>query len=354
MRNVRALALTITLMAASALPAAANDATSTLLAQLASCDLRTVGETGPRLDLLLALADGRSGAELADLLNGTRACLGRTSAIGEGADETVFVGAASPLASAKGAVLWVDRGYWRAATTTLGYAPSAGRPNVRADGREYLVGIWSGGSAGMIGLSAVTISGGLARTTLSFAPQAEISSVRSIGDDLVYVTGRMRDPATTWGCHACWPGGAQWLFERVDGHWSLSAQRQATHPYYLITGFVGGMLTGDASMMLRFASPEVVASAALLPTPIRSEVELLLSYPTSIAEFDLAGLELADWRALPSGIRQPLAEDALVRPILLARNAPPVIVWSSRGRDGWRIDRISVEAVDRGGNTLRP
>ncbi len=321
----------------------AEDLTARLLSELRQCDLATIAQTGPRLDLLLALADGRSGIEIADILNASRACLGRASSLGSGADEVVFIGAASPFASARGAVLWVDRGYWRIASAPLGYAPGPIAPTVHADGREYLIAINSGGSAGTIGLAAVLISGATARTTLSFAPRAEIRGSRLLSDGRLLVEGRATgDRALTWWSHAGWPGGAQWLFERRADGWVLVAERQTVHPYLLLMGLVGGLRDGDAATMSRFASGDVVAQALALPPPGRGLVALYATYADNVVDSELARREAGSWDALPDDERVALGSAHLVRTITWGPGSPLFGVQFDRDASGWRITSIGL------------
>src|SRR5437763_624580 len=157
--------------------AIAADGTSVLLEQLERCDPGTIGRTGPRLDILLALADGRSALELADLLRAPRPCVGRTSSYGNGADEIVLVGGVG-IVGAKGAILWVDRGYWRIAAVPLGYGPRTAGSSVSDLGREFLIGVDSGGPAGTNGIEVFLIRRSQARQPLGFRPGGELGGPR--------------------------------------------------------------------------------------------------------------------------------------------------------------------------------
>lgn len=366
---MRVLLIVLTLMLATPGSARAADVTDRLLAELASCDPNTIATTGPRLDLLLALADGRSAADLGQLLRDPRPCLGRVSGFGRGADEIVLVGgtgtyAFRDLTHAVGAVLWVDRGYWRAAHAPLGYLPGViDRPGItapisRPDGHEYFIGISSGGSAGAVGFAAITINGASARTTLDFDFGGELSDSRLLGDGRLYVEGRRTtDRALTWFSHAGWPNGAQWLFERRDGRWTPVAERQALHPYYLLTGLIAGMATRDLSVMLRFASPAVVAEAVALPRPTLPYVDFWGSYPAQRADADLTRGEIESWDALPdhgTPASGPVARIVRYGNSWDSRNIELEVTFE-RDATGWEITKIDFAPPPTpGSNTLVP
>src|SRR5437667_330865 len=110
------LMLGLVLLVCTTAPAAAGtDRTEPLLAELDRCDPAVAAVTGPPLGVLLGLADGRSANEVKSLLSRPGSCIGYVFAIGRGNDEVVLVGAPLP-GDTVGAVLWVDRGWWRFAT----------------------------------------------------------------------------------------------------------------------------------------------------------------------------------------------------------------------------------------------
>ena len=337
---MRALLLAVVLCLVCPTHAAAADITQTLLARLATCDRATIAASGPRLDVLLALADGRSAREFASLFPNPFPCIGRVTTYGEGSEEVVFVGGMGTIGSV-GAMLWVDRGYWRIAAVPLGYAAGTKGPTLVAAGKEYLIGIDSGGSAGTVGLTAVTISGASARTTLLYSFDAEIREAVVLDDGHLYVTGRpIGDRALMWGPHVDWPYGAQWLFERHDGAWTLAASRQAIHPNYLLTGLIGGLRARDVAVMSRFAAPTVVLQALALPPLPTGFIDLHATYDQRLSDAAIAQEEMLAWDALPSSTRVTPTDRAFTSVISTAgANGPSILIAAHFVRDagGWSI-----------------
>lgn len=312
--------------------AGAADPTARLLEALDRCDPTTKAVAGPRLDVLLALADGRSALELANVLKGPRQCIGHVSTYGTGESELVFIGGVGSI-EATGALLWVDRGWWRIVALPLGYMPGTSVVLSRGGTREFFSGINSGGSAGTIGLLGVRIEGSRAAVITRLMPGGEIRPVRVIDQDRVYVEGRLTtDRRLTWNSHPAWPGGAQWILERQRDRFVVAAHRQSLDPDYVWTAFIGALLDGDQVAMSRLATPKAVNDGLALGITYPWITPLQLEAPA-----DFLHRVRMSWDALPA---------------LLRTAAPDGPVWGSFSQSDYR-GRTLVEArvrFDRAGD----
>ena len=339
------------LLCVTAPAAAATDPTRTLLDELNNCDAQVASLTGPPLDVLIALANGRSAYELKDVLAAPTRCTGHVFAVGQGADEIVLVG--SPrTGDTVGAVLWVDRGWWRIAAARIGYAPYP-LLDMRRDGaRELVIGVASGGSAGDIGLVGLRLARSVMTTILRLPPgtAGEISHAHAIDDDHILVEGRVPAPLVTWNSHAGWPGGAQWLFERRGSAFVEVARRQTRDPEYVASGFIGGLIARDASAMARFATPSAVAAALSLPGPAR--------YNGAVGVFGGPGLidrERMSWTALPASVRADPPAGPAWGPLPVFEGPPEladVVLRFDRRDDGWVITEVAMRPVPAAGEAF--
>lgn len=340
----RALLAAAVLLASSA-PAHAADRTATLLQELDRCDRSAAWAVGPKLDALLALADGRSALELAAVLRGPHDCIGVVTTQGEGDEELVFVGGVHANDS-MGALLWVDAGWWRIARVPIGYMSGTRDVRRRGETREFFAGIGSGGSAGDIGVVGIRLAGPRASVTVHLLPGGEINDLAWIDDDHVLVSGRLTgDRLFTWGSHAAWPDGAQWLLERQGDAFVVVAQRQSRDPYWLTTGLVGALLTRDAVVMKRFATDDAVAEALALP-PLDPRI-----YVQLWASRDFLRDEHMSWSVLPDAVRTtPPAGPvwgSFVNYDDHTRTIHEVRLRFDRANDGWII--TTVERIGPGG-----
>jgi hypothetical protein len=314
--------------------------TASLLEALDRCDPTTKAVAGPRLDVLLALADGRSAQELASVLQGPRQCIGHVSTYGAGESELVFVGGLGSI-EATGALLWVDRGWWRIAALPLGYRPGTPAVLSRGGTREFITGIDSGGSAGTIGLLGVRIQGSKAAVTMRLMPGGEISAVRTLGPDRVYVDGRLTtDRRLTWSSHVAWPAGAQWILERRGESFVVAAHRQSLDPYYVWTAFIGALLERDQVAMSRLATPEAVSEGLALGITGRWITPLELEAP---ADF-LDRVHLS-WDSLPAHLRTAEPDGPVWGSFTQSDDRGRTLVEArvrlDRDREGWIITDLS-------------
>ena len=328
--------LVLALIIGSPITAQAADRTSALLAELDRCDPRVPATYAPKLDVLLALADGRSALELAGVLGGTRACIGHVTTYGNGADELVFIGGHGAVGST-GALLWVDRGYWRIAALPLGYFSGTGEVRREGEARELFAGIGSTGSAGTIGVLGVRILGATATVTLQLTPGGEFGDLRILDDDHVYIAGRLtNDRLFTWATHPAWPGGAQWIFERRGTSFVQIAQRQSRDPDWLTMGFIGALLQRDAATMRQFATDSAVAQALDLPLLDRRIEGVQL-----FADSSFTTTERMSWSALPDGLRTIAAPGPVFGTVVNyddhLRTVQQIAVRFDRAGDGWVI-----------------
>lgn len=325
-------------------PAAASaDRTTALLGELDRCDPSAADITPGKLRILLELADGRSAKELRDLISGPRRCSGYAFAFGDGDDEIALVGA--PRAGdTVGAILWVDRGWWRIAATRIGYMPYPVIDSRHDGARELVIGIASGGSAGDVGLIGLRLKGATATTILILPPASagEINRVRAIDDDHILAEGRLPARLVTWNSHAGWPGGAQWLFERRGSSFALVARRQARDPEYVESAFIGALIARDPSTMRGFATEAVVATALALPQAIRFNGAV-----GALAGRDLLERERMSWDALPDGVRAapPSGPAWGTLPVFEGPSElQNILVRFDRDSDGWIITELAGES----------
>jgi len=238
------------------------------------------------------LADGRSALELVDVLGRSR-CLLQPRAFGAGVGEIVTVGAYRET----GALLWVDRGFWRIGPvpTESGYlVPRSDR--LIGGQREVLFAINSGGSAGDGGFLAVEIDGGSARLTLDTAPGASQMAVALIEGQLVVITGR-KLPDRPWGIssNCCLPGGHEWLWRWTPSGYVLVAERQAQDSYYALNALLGAVDASSPAFARDIATPAALADAFAFFGPGR-----LWTYKASPNSYSQDQTELFRWDALPS------------------------------------------------------
>lgn len=336
---VRVVLIALVLFAIIPVQADAADRTTLLLQELDRCDYGVPASMVPKLDVLLDLADGLSAQELGTLLRGgQRRCIGGVTWYGAGADELVFVGGLGD-GLPTGALLWVDRGYWRAAAVPFGYW--SGTSEVRRVGvtRELLAGIGSGGSAGNIGVLGIRIVGATASVTMRLVPGGEIGA-EWLDDDHIYVHGRITtDPLFRWGSHPSWPYGAQWLFERQGESFVEVAHRQSRDPEWVGTGFIGALRNRDADTMRRFATDDAVAQALALPT-----LDVRIAPLTLFTPGDFLERERMSWDVLPGSVRM-IAPTGPVWGVLRdyddhVRFIHQVVLRFDRVGDGWVVTDV--------------
>ena len=334
------LLLGLLLLVCTSAPAAAGtDRTGPLLAELDRCDPAVAAVTGPPLGVLLGLADGRSANEVKSLLSRPGSCIGYVFAIGRGNDEVVLVGAPLP-GDTVGAVLWVDRGWWRIATARIGYTPWVYVDSRRDGARELIVGIDSGGSAGTTGLTGVRLRGPALSSFMRASP-GELERVVALDEDRLLIEGRSTsDQLFLWNAHAGWPGGAQWLFERRGTAMVEVAHRQDLDPYYVATGFIGALFDRDVASMSRFATGDAIATALAMPAPAAPFASL-----TPIADPDFTRRERMSWSALPLAVRTspPSAPVSMTATFFERGWSHPrnVTLQFARANDAWVITELA-------------
>jgi hypothetical protein len=246
-------------MPSSTLALASGDAS--LLGQLNAWCARP-DDSAP-IEVLLALADGRSAREMADLVMTNYSCPMRAVSWGRGADEVLTLSSYSKA----GVILWVDQGWWRAARLPfgLGYGVAADR---RVDGvRELVLGLDSGGSGGGIGIVVVRIVGSRLSVALVAQPGASHIGTVILDDDHILMTGRkLPDRPWGWTQNCCMPGGHEWLYVRRAGGFALVAERQAIGPVFALNAFVGAMAAGRADLAADVGTPTAITDADRLIT----------------------------------------------------------------------------------------
>ncbi|HKW77558.1 MAG TPA: hypothetical protein VJQ09_00585, partial [Candidatus Limnocylindria bacterium] len=185
------------------------------------------------------LADGRSANELVSVLGGP-SCVLRSFAAGDGATEWVTISAYRDT----GALLWVDRGFWRIAPVPSegGYLWPSGDRSV-GPRRELLMAIDGGGSGGAMGVLVVEIADAGARVALDTG-RTGVSHLGAsfVDDELLLVSGR-KLPDRPWGIAAncCLPGGHEWLWRRTASGYVLVGERQDQSPYYALNALLGAI-----------------------------------------------------------------------------------------------------------------
>lgn len=214
------------------------------------------------LDVIAALSDGRSGREVAAVLDRAH-CGPLAMTWGVGTKEIVVV---SDYVG-PGALLWVDRGWWRIARLPVGYEYS----QLFADrdvgvARELYFTIASGGSAGDTGVLVVRLTGPVATILLNVRPGSHLSA--SLMDDTHLLVSARKLPDRPWGWdqNCCLPGGHAWLYERTAAGFNLAAERQVIGPGFALNAFVGAMAAGRPELAIDVGTASAIASARLLIT----------------------------------------------------------------------------------------
>jgi hypothetical protein len=284
------------------------------------------------------LADGRSAREVAAVL-GRSSCGDRLRAVayGDGASEVVTVGAYM----ANGAILWVDRGYWRIASVPVDYGYLELRWDVqRANERELFFTTWSGGSAGARGFVAVGISGAAARLTLHTYPTASEMGAQRVAGDQVLVTGR-KLPVRPWGINSncCLPGGHEWLWRWTASGYVLVAERQDRDSYFAVNALLGAIDSGHPETAADVATGPAIEAATSLLGPGR-----LWNYKASANAGEQERAELFRWSALPGPA--PVGP-AIVR-YQVSRYEPAgpnVLITLERIGDGWMATDVTAGSL---------
>jgi hypothetical protein len=335
------------LLASGSRPSVAADRTATILAQLGDwCDAHAPRpfESAAPLGLILALADGRSAAEFADTFRPSR-CRVSVGVRGAGADELVALSVGGA-----GAVLWVDKGWWRAATVNEGdyIEPGiiASRPT--AGGQEALIGICrcgSGGNSGVIGLGLE----GARRDVLFRLDGASQITARLLDDDHALVVGRkLEDRPFAWAANCCLPGGYEWLYSRVGSRFVLTAERQAIDPYFALSAYFGAVKSARPEALADVAeAPGRDAAARLMAL---GPIEVLTN--ASREAFAIDDAELTRWDALPGSVRSAQGVDSFYWGVTIWRNVPgrgigsriaSAAVLMVRGDRGWRVGAVELD-----------
>lgn len=274
--------------------------TASLVARLDEWCAPPFGSTQALFALVGQLADGRSAVELVDVLSRSR-CPLQPRASGDRASEVVTAGAYREV----GALLWVDRGFWRIAPvpTHFGYLTLSADRTIGGR-RELLFDIDSGGSAGPRGSLVVEIAGGSARLTLDTAPTgADHTGARFIDDQFVLVGGR-KLPDRPWGIasNCCLPGGHEWLWRWTPSGYVLVGERQAQDSYYALNALLGALDVNSPAAARDVATASALADAFAFFGPGR-----FWNYKASANAYEQDQAELVRWSALPSPSTLPLA-----------------------------------------------
>ena len=278
------------------------------------------------LGVIGQLASGRSARETVEVLARSK-CLLRPTAYGDGASEVVTVGAYLET----GAVLWVDRGFWRIANVPIDYGYLALLWDTqRGDQRELFFEIWSGGSAGAGGYVAIEISGETARMTLHTTPGASQMFARRLDADHVLVTGR-KLPERRWGIdsNCCLPGGHEWLWRWMPSGYVLIGERQARDAYYALNALLGAVDSGHPETASDVATPPAIDAAAAFFGP-----GLLWTYKASSNANAQTQAELMRWSVLPGAA--PITPAAVRYEVARYQPAgPTAVITFERIGDGW-------------------
>ena len=288
------------------------------------------------LGVIGQLASGRSARETVEVLARSK-CLLRPAAYGEGASEVVTVGAYLET----GAVLWVDRGFWKIAPVPIDYGYLALLWDMqRGVQRELFFEIWSGGSAGARGYVAIGISGESARMTLHTAPGASQMFARRLDADHVLVTGR-KLPERRWGIdsNCCLPGGHEWLWGWTPAGYVLGGERQSRDAYYALSALLGAIDSGHPETASDVATPSAIDAAAVLFGP-----GLLWTYKASANANEQDQAELLRWNVLPGAA--PIAAAAVRYEVARYQPAgPTAVITFERIGDGWLATDVHAGAL---------
>ena len=276
------------------------------------------------LDVIGQLANGRSAQETVEVLARSK-CLLQPAAYGDGASEVITVGAYAQ----DGAVLWVDRGYWRIARVPIDYGYLSLLWDVqRGRQRELFLEIWSGGSAGARGYVAVGITGITATMTLHAAPGASNMYAQRIDGDYVLLTGR-KLPERRWGLdsNCCLPSGHEWLWQWTPAGYALVGERQAKDSYYALNALLGAIDSGHPETALDVATRPAIAAAFFGPG-------LLWTYKASPNANEQERSELFRWSLLP-GV-EPVAAAVVQYAVARYQPAgPSAVITFERIGDAW-------------------
>jgi hypothetical protein len=278
------------------------------------------------LGALSQIANGRSARETVEAL-ARSTCLLQPRAYGDGANEVITVGAYRW----EGAVLWVDRGYWRIAPVPIDFGYLSLLWDIeRAGQRELFLEIWSGGSAGAGGYLAIGISGETAAVTLHAAPGASQMFAQRLGGDDVLLTGR-KLPERRWGIdsNCCLPGGHAWLWRWTPSGYALIGERQGRDSYFALNALLGAIDSGHAETASDVASRPAIAAAAAFFGPGRG-----WKYKPSPNAGEQERAELMRWSLLP--VVAPIAPEVVRYEVARYEPAGPSAVISfERVGDGW-------------------
>lgn len=285
-------------------------------------------EGPPPLDVLGAIADGRNGSEVAQVLARSK-CLLAATAHGSDERDVVVAGAYTRL----GVLLWVDRGYWRIAPVPVdfGYLRFIAE-RIVAGTRELLLAIDSGGSGGVAGYLAVAIAGPSATVVLHFHPGASQMDMRPVDETHLLVTGR-KLPERPWGItsNCCLPDGHEWLFERAASGYMLVGERQAQDPYYALNALLGAIDAGRPSLAADVTTPDALMKAAAFFGAGR-----LWSYKPLGDANSQEQAELLRWNVLPAQMRSALVPDTVRYSVARYEPAgPTALVSFERIGDRW-------------------
>lgn len=308
------------------------------------CDSRFGDATTQRLlGLLGRLADGRSAREVAVVVQ-RASCPFKALAYGDGPTEIVTAGAYREV----GALLWVDRGYWRIAPVPNYFGYLTLQSDRLVDGRrELLFAVNSGGSAGDRGFLGIEIADGSAIVTLATVPTgASQMNAQWIDRQQLLVTGR-KLPARPWGINSncCLPGGHEWLWRSTPSGFVLVAERQAQDPYYALNALLGALDAGTPATAGDVAKRTVIDAASALFAPVASGAGQLWTYKATANQNEQSQAELFRWTPLMSNpIRaEPVSyEVSRYDSTRSAPTGPSVVITIERVGEVWIASTLRV------------
>lgn len=240
------------------------------------------------------------------------------------------------------AILWREGSVWKGvAGPPLGEYAEILSDRSPSSGREVIVvGRYSG--TGGIGTLAVLTQKGSEWTSQILVDRVSHFRIQLLSTDALLVTGRqLKGEPLAWDANCCQPSNYQWLLQRRDGRFALTAERVAPDPYYTLNVFFGALRDRRTDWLNQLALPAAVDSALTLGL---GQPGVLFDTPETNEQFGQAvEQELRDWDALPIAVRGTAPAQARLTAVVRVASGPlRGVTVTLRRQDGkWMVESLS-------------
>ncbi len=239
-------------------------------------------------------------------------------------------------------VLWEANGTWHASPNPdLGPQSRIVRIPASQGGRELIIADEGYGS-GQFGQLVV-----LRRTDNTWATAFKTGRGRfrayTPDDDHILITGIGETgpwPPLAWTGNCCLPSNHQWLYERNDSAFVLTAERDIPDPYITMNIFFGALLSDQPEVAERWLAKVAAPAAVSAARQVGFATAPQLIYNPALPE--IQEIESRHWDLLPPEVNGPAPGRRTLKVLV---GPPGAELTLERQAEGWRVTGVRAAAV---------